>query len=210
MKVSVKNKAGVKEGTEEKIKSAARELFLKHGFNGVKTRDIAETAGINLALLNYYFRSKEKLFEIILLEKMQNFMKIILQEINDEKSSMEDKLERICNHYFSILSSQPELPIFVLHHFYSNPDSPILESMKKNRINESVLFKQIHKHRINKKLNEINPFHFFINLMSLTIFPFAASPILKNMSGLSNKKLEALIAERKSYILLWMRNILNS
>ena len=59
--------------TEQKIKEAARKLFTEKGFDAVKTRDIAEEAGLNLALLNYYFRSKEKLFEIIMLENLGHF-----------------------------------------------------------------------------------------------------------------------------------------
>ena len=59
--------------TEEKIKAAARKVFTQKGYSATRTRDIAEEAGLNLALLNYYFRSKEKLFELIMAEKMQQF-----------------------------------------------------------------------------------------------------------------------------------------
>ena len=59
--------------TEEKIKEAAKKVFLKKGYAATRTRDIAEEAGINLALLNYYFRSKEKLFDLIMLEKLEKF-----------------------------------------------------------------------------------------------------------------------------------------
>ena len=60
--------------TEEKIKEAARTVFHKKGFAATRTRDIAEEADINLALLNYYFRSKAKLFEIIMVETLQMFI----------------------------------------------------------------------------------------------------------------------------------------
>jgi len=49
--------------TEAKIKAAARVVFHKNGFAATRTRDIAEEAGINLALLNYYFRSKQNHYE---------------------------------------------------------------------------------------------------------------------------------------------------
>ena len=60
--------------TEEKIKAAAKKLFTQKGFAATRTRDIAEEAGINLALLNYYFRSKEKLFELVMKENVQLFL----------------------------------------------------------------------------------------------------------------------------------------
>lgn len=65
-------KKKIDQTTEEKIKIAARKLFTRKGFAAVKTRDIAEEAGINLALLNYYFRSKEKLFKLIMEESFYN------------------------------------------------------------------------------------------------------------------------------------------
>ena len=70
---SPKSKLVVDPSTEEKIKNAARIIFHQKGYAGTKTRDIAEEAGINLALLNYYFRSKEKLFGIIMVESLQSF-----------------------------------------------------------------------------------------------------------------------------------------
>ena len=60
--------------TEEKIKAAARKVFTRKGFAATRTRDISEEAGINLALLNYYFRSKEKLFDLVMMENMQHFL----------------------------------------------------------------------------------------------------------------------------------------
>ena len=60
--------------TEEKIKNSARAVFHRKGFAAARTRDIAQEAGINLALLNYYFRSKEKLFNIVMLEAFQSFL----------------------------------------------------------------------------------------------------------------------------------------
>ena len=65
-----KSKPETNLSTEEKFKEAARVVFTRKGYAATKTRDIAEEAGLNLALLNYYFRSKEKLFEIIMLEKI--------------------------------------------------------------------------------------------------------------------------------------------
>jgi len=71
------------DSTEEKIKDAARMVFTEKGYAATRTRDIAEKAGINLALLNYYFRSKEKLFDMIMLEKLMHLMKGIVQVAND-------------------------------------------------------------------------------------------------------------------------------
>src|SRR3990170_3876838 len=89
--------------TEEKIKEAARIIFTQKGFAATRTRDIAEAAGLNLALLNYYFRSKEKLFDIIMMESLQYFMKGIGEIVTNEESSLEDKVSGIVSHYIDML-----------------------------------------------------------------------------------------------------------
>src|ERR1700740_358677 len=93
--------------TEEKIKNAARVIFHKKGYAATRTRDIAEEAGINLALLNYYFRSKEKLFDIIMAESLHDFRKHITTALNDEKTSLENKIETFVSNYIDLLINQP-------------------------------------------------------------------------------------------------------
>src|ERR1035437_8679176 len=100
--------------TEEKIIVAARRLFTTKGYSAVKTRDIAREAGINLALLNYYFRSKEKLFELITKENFHYFMQVISEIVNDKKTSLWQKIEMLVANYIEMLSLNPDMPLFVL------------------------------------------------------------------------------------------------
>ena len=116
-----KAKPEVDSSTEEKIKNAARIIFHKKGFAATRTRDIAEEAGINLALLNYYFRSKEKLFDIIMLESMQNFLKSMAALFNAEQNTFDEKVESFVSNYLDFLTEQPDLPLFVLSELRSNP-----------------------------------------------------------------------------------------
>src|ERR1700760_2137664 len=84
---------------EEKIKEAARKLFTQKGFAATRTRDIADEAGINLALLNYYFRSKQKLFDIIMMENFRQFLEGMSVNFLDEKLTLEQRIEKIVNAY---------------------------------------------------------------------------------------------------------------
>ncbi len=84
--------------TEIKIKTAAKSLFLEKGYRATTTRDISKESEINLALLNYYFTSKKKLFEIIMLETFYDFISKMVEVYNDEKSSLEEKLELTSSH----------------------------------------------------------------------------------------------------------------
>src|SRR5688572_23826496 len=108
--------------TEERIKAAARKVFTKKGYSAARTRDIAEEAGINLALLNYYFRSKEKLFEQVMLEKFQKFFGVVVPILVDIDTTLEQKIELVANNYISMLLENPDLPIFVLSEIRNNPD----------------------------------------------------------------------------------------
>src|SRR5882762_9031481 len=107
---------------EEKIKEAARKLFTQKGFAATRTRDIAEEAGINLALLNYYFRSKKKLFDIIILESLQGFAKSLMDIFNNDKTSLEIKIETFAERHIDLLIKNPGIPLFILSELRENPD----------------------------------------------------------------------------------------
>src|SRR4051812_26273321 len=100
--------------TETKIKSAARVVFLKKGFAATRTRDIAEEAKMNLALLNYYFKSKEKLFDLIMLETLVEFLRGMGIIFNDNTTSLEKKVELMAEKYIDLISAEPEIPIFIM------------------------------------------------------------------------------------------------
>jgi TetR/AcrR family transcriptional regulator len=101
--------------TEEKIKEAARKIFLQKGFSGAKIRDIAEEANINIALLNYYFRSKEKLFDTIFSEALSELLMGMLAILNDKSLSFEDKIIKAVNSDTEALKKNPLLPNFVFN-----------------------------------------------------------------------------------------------
>ena len=89
--------------TEIKIKDAAKSLFLKKGYSATTTRDIARESDINLAMLNYYFRSKRRLFEIIMFETLYEFLSKMVEVYNDEKTSLEQKLKLCSEKYIDCL-----------------------------------------------------------------------------------------------------------
>jgi AcrR family transcriptional regulator len=190
--------------TEEKIRQAARKVFLQKGYAGTRTRDIAEEAGINLALLNYYFRSKQKLFEVVVLEKIQKLLFSLLPSIHDETTTIEEKIDLIVSGYIDVLTENPDLPIFVLSElqkgsFETFPAIPVVEQVKK-----STLFRQL-----NEKRPDLNPVHFIVTLLGMTIFPFVARPIIM-LSGMTDEQsYMKLMQERKTLVSNWMKNILN-
>jgi AcrR family transcriptional regulator len=195
--------------TEEKIKNAARVIFTQKGYGAARTRDIAQEAGINIALLNYYFRSKEKLFEIIMLESMQGFIHSISEILNDEKTSLQEKIQILVSNYIDMMILQPNLPLFVLSELRSNPQELIVKLNFKEKLIHSHFFIQL-QHAIKEgKIPPIHPLHFVMNIMGMIIFPFVGSPILKNIGELDEMSFNALMQQRKILIPKWIKMMMN-
>lgn len=193
--------------TEAKIKAAARVVFHKNGFAATRTRDIAEEAGINLALLNYYFRSKQKLFDLIMMETMQGFFQSMAMVFYDEQTTLEQKVEIIAERYIDKMIADPHVPIFLLNELRNNPSGFVEKVNMKQIIMGSVFFNQFQE-KMKKSQNQIHPLNFVINLMSLVMFPFVASPIVKMLGGLKDGEFNKLMLERKALIPVWIKTIM--
>lgn len=189
--------------TEDKILLAASKVFTEKGFAGTRTRDIADEAGINLALLNYYFRSKEKLFEKIMFEKMQQMFGTILPILTDEKTSLDEKIDLATQKYLDLLSENPNLPLFVISEIQKGNSGlknvlPV-ETILKN----STMLKQIQE-----KNADINPQHFLMNFLSLTIFPFVTKPVMSQFGIFTDESFKIFIEERRTFIPVWIKTLL--
>ena len=194
--------------TEDRIKAAARKVFHQKGYAGTRTRDIAEEAGINHAMLNYYFRSKEKLFEIVMMETMGQFFKGVGVILNDESTSLEEKIEQVVANYIDLLLEEPDLPTFILNEVRTNPEpfvanTPILQALE-----HSVLARQYAEAVAQGRITEPNLMHTVLNVISLVIFPFIAQPIFTALSRTDKEAYKALMLQRKTLIPQWIKAIL--
>jgi AcrR family transcriptional regulator len=194
--------------TEEKIKEAAKIVFQEKGYAAARTRDIAERAGINLALLNYYFRSKEKLFEITMIQTTLDFSQTMLNVFNNPKSTLEQKIEFCVSKYIDQITKNPNIVNFMLYEVRNRPNEFIDKLHFKNLIINSVFLKQYEQAVKKGKIIEKDPINFFSNILALVIFPFIAMPILKNMSDISDSKFVKLMQQRKKLIPVWIKNMM--
>ncbi len=191
--------------TEEKIKRAATEVFAQKGFAATRTRDIAEAAGINLALLNYYFRSKQKLFDGIMLEKLQELFGRIAPIFTDTSTSLEKKIETFADSYIETLIKNPELPLFVLSEIRTHPES-LTQIIQIGELFTTSSFAQ----QLKARRPEANPLHFIMCLLGMTVFPFIAKPLLKSKAAMDDASFNILMTERKQLIPMWMDSILQN
>jgi AcrR family transcriptional regulator len=195
--------------TEEKIKEAARKVFTRKGYAATRTRDIAEESGYNLALLNYYFRSKQKLFDIIMLEHLQLFIQSVMGIVNDPATTLQQKLEMLISHYIDMLVKNPGLPLFVLSEINADPKKLMSKvGIDKMRPENICLIKQWKDFAATGQAPKFNPIHILMNVLSMTIFPFIASPLLRNRTGMSMEEFNALMEERKKLIPIWVNAVI--
>ena len=192
--------------TEQKIKEAARVVFTRKGFAATRTRDIAEESGFNLALINYYFRSKQQLFEMVMIEHIQLFFHSILGLLNDPDTDFEEKLEHLAGHYIDMLIKNPDLPVFVLGEIRSDAEAFMYKVMGRERLPQvPLIFTQWQQYCIAHEIKPVNPIHFMINFLSLIIFPFAAGPIIRNRAGMDMEQYHTLMQQRKKLIPQWIK-----
>ena len=194
--------------TEERIKAAARKVFHQKGFAGTRTRDIAEEAGINHAMLNYYFRSKEKLFEIVMMETMAQFFKGVNLMLNDESTSLDEKIDLIVSNYVDVLLKEPELPTFILNEVRPNPQAFVEQNPIKEALTHSVLTRQYAEAVARGEITEPNLMQAILNVIGLVIFPFIAKPILTSIVNIPEEQYKALMLQRKTLIPQWIKAML--
>ena len=188
-----------KDTTEEKILEAATNVFVAKGMDGARMQEIADEAGINKALLHYYFRSKEKLFEAIFSGIIQFAFPEISRIVKSELPVVE-KIELVINAYIDLLRKHPFIPGFVMKELNRDP-SGLFKMVLKFGFNPQVIFDQMQVAMDRGEIIQMKPIHLTANIVSMCVFPFAARPILSFVIFKENEaELEAFYAERADVI----------
>ncbi len=189
-------KKKVEDSSEEKILAAARKVFMAKGLDGARMQDIADEAGINKALLHYYFRSKEKLFDQIFAEVAGSFLPKIKAILESDKTLFE-KIELFCAEYIGHIMKTPYVPIFVLNEIHRNPEAFLKKVLSKHELPVALVLKQIETETKKGILKPFNPLQLLMNTISLCVFPFVGMPMIKLITKINTKQFEALMEERK-------------
>jgi len=202
-------KANIDISTEEKLKEAARTVFTRKGYAATTVRDIAAEANINLALVNYYFRSKEKLFDLIMAETIQKLFEKIRPIIYDETTTITAKIESIVDHYLDLLIANPDFPLFIVNELMSGAKRlPIMTDNGKMFLN-SYFVKQLGALKMEGKI-KFHPVNIVMNMIGMIIFPFLARPLLMKSGALNETEFRTMVEDRKKLIPLWLTQMVNS
>jgi TetR/AcrR family transcriptional regulator len=185
--------------TEDIILEAAKKVFIEYGFDGARMQQIADEAGINKALLHYYFRSKEHLFDSIFDETFKKFFPDISLIMMSEQP-FEKKIRLFVSHYIDTLLKNPHLPVFVLHELQRKPER-ILGLIKSSGIKPAVTASMLQREIDEGKIMPIPLPHLIVNMIGMCIFPFIGRPILEGFIFNGNTEAyDYFLEERKTMV----------
>jgi AcrR family transcriptional regulator len=194
-----------KDNTEEKILAAATNVFIIKGMDGARMQEIADEAGINKALLHYYFRSKDRLFEAIF-GKVIQFAFPKITQIAKSDMDFVTKLDLVIDAYVDLLRTHPFIPGFVLKELNRDP-SGLFKLVVKFGLNPQVIIDQIEAAMDRGEIIRMDPHHLGVNVVSMCVFPFAARPILQFVLFRDNPEaLDRFYAERAEVIKQFVKN----
>lgn len=188
--------------TEQKILKAADKIFTQKGYAATRTREIAEEAGTNLALLNYYFGSKEKLFRNVVQVKLKMLLGAMGPVLSDGQISLEEKISLITENYTNLLIENEELPIFILNELTVNRELFSKITQNTRQIAQPVLEKQLKERGIAMSATDL-----IINTLSMTLFPFIAKPLITSSGLVNEEEFVEFVTVRKKKIIEWIIKI---
>jgi len=189
----------VEKQTEDRIFESATEVFIEKGMDGARMQDIANHAGINKALLHYYYRTKEHLFEAVF-EKMAKLILSRFALVFDEKASLEDKIRFFFREHISFLQKNPRLPAFILNEINRNP-ARIRKLLRRFNINElwDTLERQHHDELIRYNITRESLPQVMTSIAAISVFPFAARGIMEVLFEKSGQDFNKYLEDRKEF-----------
>lgn len=185
--------------TESSILNAAKDIFQRKGMDGARMQEIADEAGINKALLHYYYRSKQLLFEAV----FKNAFLMLAPQLNkviNSDATLNEKIIGFTKNYISFIIKHPYLPNFIINELNRNPEFIQKLASEKHFPSIKKFKQQIAENVENGSIRPIKAEQLLIHLISLNIFPFIATPLLKGFLSINDNEFEQLMEDRKTEV----------
>ena len=189
--------------TEGRILQAARRVFMRRGTAGARMQEIAEEAGVNQALLHYYFRSKDRLAMAVFREVAARLIPGVAAVL-DSEAPLAEKVERFVHLYIDAVRSSPFLPVYVISELHHHPErlQSIVVEVAAGQVSrpETVLHKlevQLSEEARAGRIRPIRPEQFLLNLIGLVAAPFLALPAMQVVLRMDQEAFDRLLDERR-------------
>jgi AcrR family transcriptional regulator len=162
-------------------------------------QDIADEAGMNKALLHYYFKNKEQLFETIFTKITQGFWEQInaIFESNDELFA---KIRNFCSVYIEKIIHNPYIPLFVLYEMNQRPAGFVKKIFRSSPPQPAKFIAQIEAEIKAGNIRPVNPAHLLMNMISLCVLPFIGKPMFLTVMNIPEKTFNELMQQRKTEV----------
>jgi AcrR family transcriptional regulator len=174
------------------------DVFIEKGMDGARMQDIADHAGINKSLLHYYYRTKDHLFNAVF-EKIAGQMFKKFAPVLDENLSLEDKIRFFIREHIAFMQKNPRLPSFILNEIHRNPERirKLIQSIDINKLWTTL--EAQHKEELKRYITKENLPQFMTTVAGMSVFPFAAKPIIASIMEKMGYNFDEYIEERKEY-----------
>jgi TetR/AcrR family transcriptional regulator len=193
--------------TKEKIVMAAHDVFIRKGMDGARMQEIADEAGINKALLHYYFHSKEQLFREVFYGILSRLIPGLIRIFKGEGALL-DKIEAVVTEYDSFMFRNPYLPQFVIREINRDPDQ-LSGFMSDQGLDFGMVEKMINREVQTGNIRTITFPHLFANLIGMVVMPYIGRPLFQRKLFQNDPiKYDAFLRERRSVITSFVRQAL--
>jgi AcrR family transcriptional regulator len=195
----IKTGQGRESVSEEVILEAARRVFIRKGYNGARMQEIADEAKMNKALLHYYFRSKDKLFDRVFLEAFKEFWPSIEAVAGQEEVSVNRLIRAIVDGYMDILEKMPFLPNFVINELNRAPER-VEGLILASGINPETVSRIFKRSIENGEMRPMDPRELLINIIGLCVFPVLARPLTERLLWASGVLYDEFLTKRRDTV----------
>ena len=197
--------------TEQQIKEAARRVFHREGLEGARMQKIADEANINKAMLHYYYRSKDKLFNEVFEEDYINHLAPVMMITRDPSLHLEEMIEKFVRTYYEVMMKNPRLPLFLMYEVAKNPDR-LIEIARKyapvspndDRAHQGMkaftIIEKIEEGQQAGYYNPVDPRHFSVSLIGMCAYSVIARSTLKQAFEMDDEQYFQFLEERKQEV----------
>lgn len=184
--------------TEQRILNAARKVFTQKGMAAARMQEVAEEAGINKALLHYYFKDKQHLFEGVFKESAQRQFGCIWDSLK-QCDCLFPAIEAFVTAYLDRMIEEPMLPLFIANEL--NRDAKgLADFVDRGKESRARFLHMVEEARKNGEIIDIDPRELLVNIMALCAHPFIVQPMLKHIHGISDEAFRRMIQKRRKSV----------
>ena len=184
--------------TEERILEAARNVFLRKGMMGTRMQEVADEAGINKALLHYYFRNKQQLFDQVFCVCGRHGLQGVWEELEQDRSLF-DNIRGFVAAFHAAMEREPLFPLFLMSELQRDPQH-LLKLVDLGKGARLCVFEQVQEAQAAGLIVPIDPRQLMVNIMAWCQFPLLAKPVIRHVGGMDQTAFKAFVKERSTLV----------